>query len=102
MEILYNGIWGSVCDDGWDLNEAMVVCRQLDYSTAVGAPTSAYFGESTGPILLDQVSFHCAFFCYKITRLKEGSLRGNLVFLLYTMDNLTSFPCVMLQQEQPF
>ena len=59
MEILYNGIWGSVCDDGWDLNEAMVVCRQLGYSTAVGAPTSAYFGESTGPILLDQVGCHC-------------------------------------------
>ncbi|XP_072024719.1 scavenger receptor cysteine-rich domain-containing protein DMBT1-like [Amphiura filiformis] len=55
VEVLYNGIWGSVCDDGWDLNEASVACRQLGFDKAVGAPTSAFFGESSGPILLDQV-----------------------------------------------
>lgn len=56
VEIAYNGSWGTVCDDDWCLEDAMVVCRMLGYPFAVASPQSAQFGAGIGPIWLDDVA----------------------------------------------
>ena len=56
VEIYYNGIWGSVCDDDWDINDAQVVCRSLGYSNASDALKDAHFGEGNGQIWLGDVN----------------------------------------------
>ncbi|XP_035694567.1 sushi, von Willebrand factor type A, EGF and pentraxin domain-containing protein 1-like [Branchiostoma floridae] len=55
VEILRNGEWGTICDDSWNLPDAVVACRQLGLPGAVQATHAAHFGQGTGPIWMTEV-----------------------------------------------
>ncbi|XP_071486134.1 scavenger receptor cysteine-rich domain superfamily protein-like [Diadema antillarum] len=54
LEIFHNDEWGTICNDGWSTNEALVACRQLGFPGV--AIASSYYGIGDGPIHLDDVS----------------------------------------------
>ena len=45
VEIFFGGVWGSVCNIGWDIDDADVVCRQLGYPGALMLLGDGTFGE---------------------------------------------------------
>uniref|UniRef100_G3T023 Neurotrypsin n=1 Tax=Loxodonta africana TaxID=9785 RepID=G3T023_LOXAF len=55
VEVYHAGQWGTVCDDQWDDADAEVICRQLGLSGIAKAWNQAYFGEGSGPVMLDEV-----------------------------------------------
>ena len=55
VEVFFFGQWGTVCNYRWDLADATVVCHQLGYLRAVGAPKYAAFGAGSGPSWYNQV-----------------------------------------------
>ena len=40
VEVLHDGVWGTVCDDGWSLTNGHVVCKEL----GLGRAKAVYFG----------------------------------------------------------
>ncbi|XP_031560314.1 deleted in malignant brain tumors 1 protein-like [Actinia tenebrosa] len=53
IQVYYNGQWGTVCDDSWNMNDAKVACRQLGYAKA--ANYWWYNGQGEGPVWLDDM-----------------------------------------------
>ncbi|ELU00189.1 hypothetical protein CAPTEDRAFT_87486, partial [Capitella teleta] len=55
LEVFYSGQWGTVCDDGFGSEEALVTCRSLGYTGGVVITKSKY-SSGSGQIWLDQVT----------------------------------------------
>ncbi|CAI8037192.1 Deleted in malignant brain tumors 1 protein [Geodia barretti] len=57
VEVCVSGVWGTVCDDIWTSNDAIVVCRQLGYTTiGASALSGAFYGAGSGSIFMDDVA----------------------------------------------
>jgi deleted-in-malignant-brain-tumors protein 1 len=54
VEVYYSGVWGTICDDGFDDVDADVICKQLGHQKGE-ARTSAYFGQGSGDIVMKNV-----------------------------------------------
>ena len=42
------GNWGTICDDHWGMDDARVICRQLDLGEPVAVTKKAHFGQGLG------------------------------------------------------
>lgn len=48
VEVFHNDTWAALCDHGWGMAEAQVVCRQLGCGEALLAPVGSHFGQGSG------------------------------------------------------
>ncbi|XP_040859323.1 CD5 antigen-like [Ochotona curzoniae] len=48
VEIERMGHWGTVCDDGWDMKDVGVLCRELGCGAAKGTPSGYLYKPSAG------------------------------------------------------
>ena len=55
VEINHNEVWGTVCDNNWNLKDASIVCKMLGFPDAMEANGGATFGRGRGKIWLDEV-----------------------------------------------
>ena len=56
LEVRIYGEWGTVCDDDFGLEAAILACRSIGKPGAAIVHKEAYYGKGKGIIWLDQVT----------------------------------------------
>ena len=51
VEVFIDNQWGTICDSLWSIEDANVVCRQLNYSGADLVQVAGQFGRGRGDIM---------------------------------------------------
>ncbi|RUS70459.1 hypothetical protein EGW08_021778, partial [Elysia chlorotica] len=71
VEIMYQGVWGTICRSRFSSNDAGGVCKQLGYSSGTSvAGSPKRFGQGSGPIYLKDVQ--CDYQTYTILGCANG------------------------------
>uniref|UniRef100_A0A4W6E1B8 Macrophage receptor with collagenous structure n=1 Tax=Lates calcarifer TaxID=8187 RepID=A0A4W6E1B8_LATCA len=52
VEVRYNGVWGTVCDDSFDTVDGKVICKMLGFQSAIATFTAS---PGSGKIWLDEL-----------------------------------------------
>jgi deleted-in-malignant-brain-tumors protein 1 len=50
LEVRVDGVWGTVCDTDFTIEEANIVCRAMGYGSATTYRYRAFYGRGVGPI----------------------------------------------------
>ncbi|XP_071952570.1 uncharacterized protein [Antedon mediterranea] len=90
-----NGDWLLVCDDYFDLKDATVACRQLNFEVAQEALTRSHFGSGSGKYILDDLGcrgtessiFSCPSSGLGRTNCREGEAASVRCALYAGLDN---------------
>lgn len=98
VQLYLFGHWGTVCGDSWDLEDAVVACRQLGYSTALTALTRTVFednGALVWPILSD-----CNGYEENLTQCGNRTVAScsssNKAGVVCSSENINSYHCLQL------
>ena len=56
VEVFYQGKWGKICRDEWDINDVKVVCRQLGFQSAKAEIIKMHTTDYTITIAMSNVA----------------------------------------------
>ena len=59
VEVMYNGEWGTICNTGWDLNDARAFCRQLGYVDVSVTGSVSDYSYAPGSSRIWQTGVNC-------------------------------------------
>ena len=131
VEVLYKGVWRTICGDSWDLRDADVVCRQLGYEGALSALRDTTFryptsGQNSGQIWLNGVNcagdetsiseckhrgwgahdcryyFDAGVVCRPTSKAMKHLSKNSKNFSSFLFSNAPSNRCVTVTNKDPF
>jgi len=56
VDVFYQGKWGKICRNEWDLNDVKVVCNQLGFKSALAEFIGSSIKDENIPVLMSKVS----------------------------------------------